>query len=168
MLGKDEAESINPVKGPTFTNHITVSSTQFDAYIYNYIAIASKPIAIFQRQPNLKQLAKAFIVRAQISFIHIFHMLRMTKNSSASMQRLVLMMGVLALLVSTELAIAVHGRTLRSTTMVVGGCEEQGGRMGVTSFGALSAANHSSNSRNSFRSLGFRLASGPSKRGPGH
>ncbi|KAK8313829.1 hypothetical protein V6Z11_D01G136600 [Gossypium hirsutum] len=77
-------------------------------------------------------------------------MLRMTKNSSASMQRLVLMMGVLALLVSTELAIAVHGRTLRSTTMVVGGCEEQG------------------NSRNSFRSLGFRIASGPSKRGPGH
>nr|KJB14603.1 hypothetical protein B456_002G133400 [Gossypium raimondii] len=94
-------------------------------------------------------------------------MLRMTKNSSSSMQRLVLMMGVLALLVSTELAIAVHGRTLRSTTMVVGGCEEQGGRMGV-SFGALSAADHSSNSRNSFRSLGFRLASGPSKRGPGH
>ncbi|KAG4214418.1 hypothetical protein ERO13_A01G121600v2 [Gossypium hirsutum] len=95
-------------------------------------------------------------------------MLRMTKNSSASMQRLVFMMGVLALLVSTELVIAVHGRTLRSTTMVVGGCEEQGGRMGVLSFGALSAANHSSNSRNSFRSLGFRLASGPSKRGPGH
>lgn len=159
MLVKDEAESINPVKGPTFTNLTTVSSTQLHAYIYNYTAIASKSIAIFQRLPNLKHLAKAFVVR-------------MTKNSSTSMQRLAFMMGVLALLVSTELAIAVHGRTLRSTTMeesvVVGGCEEQGGRVGVSSFGVLSAENNSSNSRKSFRSLGFRLASGPSRRGPGH
>ncbi|XVE94970.1 hypothetical protein REPUB_Repub02eG0056000 [Reevesia pubescens] len=93
----------------------------------------------------------------------------MTKKSS--MKSILLLIGLLALLVSTEFA-AVQGRALRSTTdnvVVKRGCEEQGGAddeaVGVPSF-AVSASN--SSSRNSFKSLDFRLASGPSKRGPGH
>ncbi|XVF39858.1 hypothetical protein PTKIN_Ptkin01aG0066300 [Pterospermum kingtungense] len=102
----------------------------------------------------------------------------MTKNSSkSSNKRIVFVLGLLALLVSTEFA-AVHGRALRSTTMTTdnvvvnpAGCEEQEGSstaaeaVGVSSF-AVSANN--SSSRSAFRSLAFRLASGPSKKGPGH
>ncbi|XWS25557.1 hypothetical protein CRYUN_Cryun27aG0078300 [Craigia yunnanensis] len=96
----------------------------------------------------------------------------MTKNSTtsySSMKRILFVLGLLALLVSTEFA-AVHGRALRSTTIdnvVVpgfkGGADNKA--VGVPSF-AVSANN--SRSRNSSRSLAFRLASGPSKRGPGH
>ncbi|XWS21252.1 hypothetical protein CRYUN_Cryun30bG0039600 [Craigia yunnanensis] len=98
----------------------------------------------------------------------------MTKNSSTSylsMKCILFVLGLLALLVSTEFA-AVHGGALRSTTtdnVVVPGFKEQGGAddkaVGVPSS-AVSANN--SSSRNSFRSLAFRLASGPSKRGSGH
>ncbi|XVF36355.1 hypothetical protein REPUB_Repub19eG0051500 [Reevesia pubescens] len=83
------------------------------------------------------------------------------------MKRILLLLALLVLLVSTEFA-AVHGRALRSTTdnvVVKRGCEKQGGSVGVPSF--VVSANNSS-SRNSFRSLAFRLASGPSKKGPGH
>ncbi|OMO78844.1 hypothetical protein CCACVL1_14074 [Corchorus capsularis] len=62
----------------------------------------------------------------------------MNKNSStssyaSSMKRLVLILGLLTLLVSTEFATPVHGRALRSTAAdnnvdgTVAGCEEQGG-----------------------------------------
>ncbi|XP_022752498.1 uncharacterized protein LOC111301232 [Durio zibethinus] len=96
----------------------------------------------------------------------------MTNNSStsySSMKRIVFVLGLLALLVSTEFA-AVHGRALRSTTtdnvVVNPGREEQGGpdneAIGVSSF-----ANNSSN-RKSFRSLAYKLASGPNTKGPGH
>ncbi|OMO70603.1 hypothetical protein COLO4_28577 [Corchorus olitorius] len=104
----------------------------------------------------------------------------MTKNSStssysSSMKRLVLILGLLTLLVSTEFVAPVHGRALRSTSTDnnvdgVAGCEEQGGagpdqQVAVSRFSV--SANNSS-TRPSFRSLAFRLASGPSKRGPGH
>ncbi|XWS24161.1 hypothetical protein CRYUN_Cryun28dG0076900 [Craigia yunnanensis] len=99
----------------------------------------------------------------------------MTKNSStsySSKKRILFVLGLFVLLVSTEFDV-VHGRALRSTTtdnvVVNPGCEEQGGAnneaVGVSSFAV--SANNSSN-RNSFRSLAFRLASGPSKKGPGH
>ncbi|GMJ02590.1 hypothetical protein HRI_003928200 [Hibiscus trionum] len=90
------------------------------------------------------------------------------------MKRILFAMVLMALLVSTELAVAVHGRTLRSNTTTVeenvgGGCEEQRGAS-VSSFAVLSssAAANDSGSRGWFRRLGFRLASGPSRRGPGH
>ncbi|EOY15813.1 hypothetical protein QQP08_022608 [Theobroma cacao] len=96
----------------------------------------------------------------------------MAKNSStsySSMKRHLFVLGLLALLVSTEFT-AVDGRALRSKTnnVVVAGCEEQGGadeQVAVSTF-AVSANN--SSSRPSVRSLASRLASGPSKRGPGH
>ncbi|XWS14759.1 hypothetical protein CRYUN_Cryun35bG0035700 [Craigia yunnanensis] len=97
----------------------------------------------------------------------------MTKNSStsySSMKRILFVLGLLALLISTEF-VAVHGRALRSTTtdnvVVKPGCEKQRRAdieaVGVSSF-AVSANN--SSIRNSC--LAFRLASGPSKKGPGH
>ncbi|KAE8679904.1 Detected protein of unknown function [Hibiscus syriacus] len=78
------------------------------------------------------------------------------------MKRIIFVMGLLALLVSTELAVAVDGRTLPSKTVAEGGYEEQR----ETSVSSSAASNTST--RNWFRSLGFRLASGPSRRGPGH
>lgn len=86
------------------------------------------------------------------------------------------MLGLLALLVSTEFA-AVHGRALRSTTkdnVVVNnpGCEEQNGTAAAEAVGGVSSfavsENNRTSTRNAFRSLAFRLASGPSKKGPGH
>ncbi|XVE70154.1 hypothetical protein DITRI_Ditri10aG0049200 [Diplodiscus trichospermus] len=99
----------------------------------------------------------------------------MTKNSStsySSMKRIVFVLGLLAFLVSTEFA-AVHGRALGSTTMdnavPPAGFKEQGGAddeaVGVPSFAAPA---DNSSSHDSFWSLAFKLASGPSKRGPGH
>ncbi|XVF64130.1 hypothetical protein PTKIN_Ptkin09bG0142800 [Pterospermum kingtungense] len=98
----------------------------------------------------------------------------MTKNSSdsySSVKRILVILGLLAMLVSTEF-VAVHGRILRSTrdNVVVPGLEGQVGAenkpVGVPPITAASADN--SSSRNSLKTLAFRLASGPSKRGPGH
>ncbi|KAL4310453.1 hypothetical protein GQ457_01G010550 [Hibiscus cannabinus] len=82
------------------------------------------------------------------------------------MKPVLFVMGLMALLV------AVHGRILRSTTTlddkVAGarGSQEQRGAT-VLPSPSPSPAN-GSGSRSSLRSLGFRLASGPSRRGPGH
>ena len=87
-------------------------------------------------------------------------------------------MGLLVLIVSTEF-VQVDGRALRSDDSTTGvGCKEQaaGGAeemAGMGSFAVSSSFNSSSNDnstthRPSVRSLMFRLASGPSKKGPGH
>ncbi|KAE8704147.1 Detected protein of unknown function [Hibiscus syriacus] len=73
------------------------------------------------------------------------------------MKRILFVIALLSLLVSTKLAVAVDGRTLRS-----GGCVEQRGAS------VSSAAASNTTTRDWFRRLGFRLASGPSRRGPGH
>ncbi|KAK8623409.1 hypothetical protein V6N13_118294 [Hibiscus sabdariffa] len=86
------------------------------------------------------------------------------------MKRVLFVMGLMALLVSSELAVAVHGRNLQSTTTLddkVAGARGSQEQRGATVLPSPSAAN-GSGSRSSLRSLGFRLASGPSRRGPGH
>ncbi|KAK8512437.1 hypothetical protein V6N13_083015 [Hibiscus sabdariffa] len=90
------------------------------------------------------------------------------------MKRLLFVMGLMALLVSSQLVVVVHGRILRSTTTldekVTGarGSDEQRGATVLPSPSPSDSAANDSGSRSSLRSLGFRLASGPSRRGPGH
>ncbi|XVE55822.1 hypothetical protein DITRI_Ditri03aG0188100 [Diplodiscus trichospermus] len=100
----------------------------------------------------------------------------MIKNSSisySSMKPILFALVLLALLVSTEFA-AVHGRALRSTmadnVVLNPGCQEQGGAEGDEAVGVspIAVSANNSSSRHLFRSLAFRLASGPSKKGPGH
>lgn len=75
------------------------------------------------------------------------------------------------LLTSSQLGL-VECRALRST--VATACDQAGegaGSMGVTRFGVASENNSSSDGSNggsAIRSLMFKLASGPSKRGKGH
>ncbi|KAJ6399983.1 hypothetical protein OIU84_015608 [Salix udensis] len=92
----------------------------------------------------------------------------MTKGSS--LRSLWFVLGLLLLVVSTEMR-AVHCRALRSATSTttaaieyqqVDGAQES---KGMASF--VVSSNNSS-SRSSLRSFMFKLASGPSKRGPGH
>ncbi|KAE8728318.1 Detected protein of unknown function [Hibiscus syriacus] len=66
---------------------------------------------------------------------------------------------LLVSLVSTEFA-AVEGRPLRSSTTAKDNDEAVGARVPISA--------NNSRSGNSFRSLAFKLASGPSKKGPGH
>ncbi|KAM1118889.1 hypothetical protein ACFX2I_043152 [Malus domestica] len=104
----------------------------------------------------------------------------MKKNSSGSSSNCVwVVMGLMVLIVSSQFA-QVDCRTLKSTTASVnatttsGGCkggdgaEEAAG--GMASFAVSSNYNSSSSTDlcPSMRSLAFRLASGPSKKGPGH
>lgn len=92
----------------------------------------------------------------------------MTKNSStccSSMKpmRILFVVGLLALLVSTEFT-AAYGRSLRSTTKDnVGAHDNIPVPVGVPPITAAA-----SGIRTSLKSLAFKLASGPSKRGPGH
>lgn len=91
-------------------------------------------------------------------------------NKSASMW---LVFGIMILLSVSQLRV-IECRALRST--IAEGCDqagEGGGSMGMSQFGVASSENNSSttsgsNGESSIRSLMFKLASGPSKRGPGH
>lgn len=84
-------------------------------------------------------------------------------------------LGLAILIVSTEF-VQVDCRALRTDSTTGEGCKEQGGATamaGMGSFAVSSSFNSSSNDnstdhRPSLRSLMFRLASGPSKKGPGH
>ncbi|GMI82671.1 hypothetical protein like AT5G43064 [Hibiscus trionum] len=79
------------------------------------------------------------------------------------MKRILFVLGVLALLVSIQLY-AVHGRALRSTkteeNVAVPGREGEG--EGGADDKAVPVGVHS------FKRMAFRLASGPSRKGPGH
>ncbi|KAJ7966563.1 Transmembrane protein [Quillaja saponaria] len=83
-----------------------------------------------------------------------------------------LVLGVLTLMVSSQFNLG-HCRVLRTGTSserIADGCEDVKGpteSTGMASF-AVSSNNFSTTARPSVRSLAFRLASGPSKKGPGH
>ncbi|CAI0424565.1 unnamed protein product [Linum tenue] len=60
------------------------------------------------------------------------------------------------------------GRALRSDALPIAGCDQaDGGQAGAGIASFVASSNNSSGSV-SLRGLMFRLASGPSKRGPGH
>ncbi|TYI28152.1 hypothetical protein E1A91_A05G221000v1 [Gossypium mustelinum] len=83
------------------------------------------------------------------------------------MKRILCVLGLLALLVSVQLD-GVHGRALRSKmtddNVVVPSLE--GEAVGVPSSAV--STNDSRSSRKSLKSMAFTLASGPSRKGPGH
>ncbi|KAF9687531.1 hypothetical protein SADUNF_Sadunf02G0103200 [Salix dunnii] len=95
--------------------------------------------------------------------------MEISTKTRSSVKSLWFVLGLIMLVVSTEMG-AVHCRPLRSTnsTIIAPGCQQVDGTresMGVASFVVSSSI---SGSRLSARSLIFKLASGPSKRGPGH
>ncbi|GMI77409.1 hypothetical protein HRI_001410200 [Hibiscus trionum] len=92
------------------------------------------------------------------------------------MKSVLLALVLLVLLVSTEFA-SVNGRPLRSSTTptdnvgIKRGSEECGGaddKAVAARVHTLAVSANNSRGGNSFRSLSFKLASGPSKKGPGH
>ncbi|ONI33505.1 hypothetical protein PRUPE_1G429100 [Prunus persica] len=99
--------------------------------------------------------------------------MRMKKSSTASTSCVWLVMGLMVLLiVSTEFG-QVDCRALRSATSDSGsdgGCKGIDGaeEVGMATFAVSSNYNSSTARRPSVRSLAFSLASGPSKKGPGH
>ncbi|KAG6591405.1 hypothetical protein SDJN03_13751, partial [Cucurbita argyrosperma subsp. sororia] len=93
----------------------------------------------------------------------------MEMSATASGKRLCFVVGVLLMVASAHF-LTVEGRTLRSVSeKLADGKEKMGGveAIGVAAFrdqvNSLSSSSHSE-----FRSLSFVLASGPSKKGPGH
>ncbi|KAJ6344761.1 hypothetical protein OIU76_006311 [Salix suchowensis] len=91
----------------------------------------------------------------------------MTKGSS--LRSLWFVLGLMLLVVSTEMR-AVHCRALRSATSTTTATEYQQVDGAQESKGVASfvVSSNNSSSRSSLRSFMFKLASGPSKRGPGH
>ncbi|KAM7517024.1 hypothetical protein LguiA_006607 [Lonicera macranthoides] len=97
------------------------------------------------------------------------------RNNSpkTSMKSLLLVLGIVIMVMGSQFNV-VECRALRSTS-IAGGCDQQleGAELTVgvtTQFAAASDAANTSRSSSSelVRSLEFKLASGPSKRGPGH
>ncbi|KAJ7958212.1 Transmembrane protein [Quillaja saponaria] len=99
------------------------------------------------------------------------HILPAAPTTSMKINGLWLVLGFL-LVLSLQFSL-VHCRVLRSGASNEGisdGCEDVKGEtvsLGMASF-AVSSNNFNSITRPSVRSLAFRLASGPSKKGPGH
>lgn len=95
----------------------------------------------------------------------------MAKKSSC------LVLSIMILFMISQLSV-VECRALKSTpstdNMIAAECDQPGegaNSMSVTQFGVAVANNDSTNGSNggsAIRSLMFKLASGPSKRGPGH
>lgn len=88
-----------------------------------------------------------------------------------SIKRVCLVVALLILAVSTQIGVA-NCRVLRPTTdETVTGCDQVVDEVNQSNgaINSLFSANNSSiTGRSSVRSLMFRLASGPSKKGPGH
>ncbi|KAJ4822447.1 hypothetical protein Tsubulata_034426 [Turnera subulata] len=100
--------------------------------------------------------------------------MRRGSSSTISMKGLWCVVGLMILVVSSEISVA-HCRALRSTAsadhnIAAAGCEPVVGAesAGEASPFAVSSNNSSGDPRPSVRNLMFKLASGPSKRGPGH
>ena len=99
----------------------------------------------------------------------------MKNNSKTSMMSLCFVLGLILIIVTAQFNEA-DCRALRSTANAeggsgadAGGCEMAGmASFAVSSNNSSSNSNNSSSSRPLARSLAFRLASGPSKKGPGH
>ncbi|KAI5563806.1 hypothetical protein POPTR_014G022000v4 [Populus trichocarpa] len=91
----------------------------------------------------------------------------MTKGSS--MKSLWFALGLMLLVVSTEMRV-VHCRALRSTssTITTTGYQQVDGAQESKAMASFVVSSNKSSGRPSLRSLMFKLASGPSKRGPGH
>ncbi|KAL9385995.1 hypothetical protein Peur_023005 [Populus x canadensis] len=91
----------------------------------------------------------------------------MTKGSS--MKSLWFALGLMLLVVSTEMRV-VHCRALRSTssTITTTGYQQVDGAQESKGVASFVVSSNNSGGRPSLRSLMFKLASGPSKRGPGH
>ncbi|KAL6317885.1 hypothetical protein AAG906_030639 [Vitis piasezkii] len=88
------------------------------------------------------------------------------RSATRSVKSLWFVLAVLVLVVSTQSSF-VHCRALRSTVDVAAAAAIQGDEsVGVANSSAVSSNN--SSKRSSVRSLTYKLASGPSKRGPGH
>ncbi|XP_034677217.1 uncharacterized protein LOC117907698 [Vitis riparia] len=90
------------------------------------------------------------------------------RSATRSVKSLWFVLAVLVLVVSTQSSF-VHCRALRSTVDVAAAAAAaiQGDEsVGVANSSAVSSNN--SSKRSSVRSLTYKLASGPSKRGPGH
>lgn len=92
------------------------------------------------------------------------------KSTTASRKSLWFKLGVMVLLVATQI-VFVESRALRSMENFTAGGYEQvtglGGSVAVVPSSTDVASNNST-SRPSVRSLAYKLASGPSKKGPGH
>ena len=84
-----------------------------------------------------------------------------TKNI-ISMKRLMFVLGLLIMVVSTQFNVVQSSRALRS---VSGHGSDHQSSVGVVS---IAVSSNKASTRSSVKSLAFRLASGPSKRGPGH
>ncbi|KAJ6872091.1 hypothetical protein NC651_031254 [Populus alba x Populus x berolinensis] len=91
----------------------------------------------------------------------------MTKGSS--MKSLWFALGLMLLVVSTEMRV-VHCRALRSTSssITTTGYQQVDGAQESKGVASFVVSSKNSSGRPSLRSLMFKLASGPSKRGPGH
>ncbi|KAG6749052.1 hypothetical protein NC652_032273 [Populus alba x Populus x berolinensis] len=92
----------------------------------------------------------------------------MTKGSS--MKSLWFALGLMLLVVSTEMRV-VHCRALRSASSTItttGYQQVDGAQESKGAVASFVVSSKNSSGRPSLRSLMFKLASGPSKRGPGH
>ncbi|KAM0968341.1 hypothetical protein ACFX13_017015 [Malus domestica] len=103
----------------------------------------------------------------------------MSMKNSAGSSCVWVVMGLMVLIVLSQFA-QVDCRTLKSrtasdnATTTRGGCkggdgaEKAGGGMATFAVSSNYSSSSSTDRRPSMRSLAFRLASGPSKKGPGH
>ncbi|CAK7347481.1 unnamed protein product [Dovyalis caffra] len=91
----------------------------------------------------------------------------MTKGSSV--KSLWFVLGLIILVLSPEIRV-VHCRALRSSTSTITttGSEQVDATKESMGMASFVVSSNNSSSRSSVRSLMFKLASGPSKRGPGH
>ncbi|KAH7567476.1 hypothetical protein ACOSP7_010601 [Xanthoceras sorbifolium] len=95
----------------------------------------------------------------------------MAMKKNTGMMRLLFVLALLIFMVISTQFNVVQCRALRSMTdAVVSGCEENLRGSDQSSVGVVSFSDSSNNAGigSSLKSLAFRLASGPSKRGPGH
>ena len=81
-----------------------------------------------------------------------------------------IVMIITVLVVSSQFC-SVHGRVLRPEalkTPVGDGCEDFKGEDSSLGMATFAVASNNSSTRQFARSLAYKLASGPSKKGPGH
>lgn len=84
------------------------------------------------------------------------------------MKKSVWIVMVMTVLVASSQFWFVHARVLRSETPLGDGCEDLKGEASYVGMATFSVASNNSITRQFARSLAYKLASGPSKKGPGH
>ncbi|EEF52330.1 conserved hypothetical protein [Ricinus communis] len=156
---------------PTFKQQPLTNKTL--VYKYAYLTSIAKAITTNPLTIKLAFCLRIIIFKTQVPDTYILLDMAMVTegcSTATSMKRIFSVFALFILVLSTQMISVVHCRALRSTTttVIADNCQQENGAESASGVASFSVSSNNASTASSVRSLMYQLASGPSKKGPGH